>query len=174
MTSLVSIVIPIFNRADTIGRAIESYLAQTYAPFEIVLVDDCSTDDLQFALQDIATDRRIRLVRHAYNQGVSAARNTGVQNVRGDLIAFLDSDDSWYPTKLEKQLARLASLESDRFLCGTLTEVVSDKAPTKITPVRRKAQDVTVGDYMFVHKVRRRLPWLPIVVPRPRTDSSSI
>ena len=69
-TPLVSIVIPIFNRANTIGRAIESCLAQTYARFEIVLVDDCSTDDLEGALQGFDGDQRISLVRHRCNQGV--------------------------------------------------------------------------------------------------------
>jgi glycosyltransferase involved in cell wall biosynthesis len=159
MTPLISIVIPIFNRADTIGRAIESCLAQTYDRFEIVLVDDCSTDDLPSALQPFAEDQRIRLVGHAVNQGVSAARNTGVQNAKGDLVAFLDSDDAWYPTKLERQVAKAGSLEEDRpYLCGALTEVVSDQAPTRITPTRCKTRDVRFGDYMFVHCVRNRLP----------------
>lgn len=157
MTVPVSVVIPIFNRAGTIGRAIESCLAQTWPPFEIVLVDDCSTDDLQSALQDFLDDQRVRLVQQPTNQGVSAARNAGVQHAKGDLIAFLDSDDAWYPTKLEKQLAKIAALGHDQFLCGTLTEVVSDTASTKITPTRRMAEDVAIGDFMFVHKVRRRL-----------------
>ncbi|MGI9492662.1 MAG: glycosyltransferase family 2 protein, partial [Geminicoccaceae bacterium] len=109
MTARVSVVIPIFNRAGTIGRAIESCLVQTRPPFEIVLVDDCSTDDLQSALRGFLDDRRVRLVRQPTNQGVSAARNAGVQHAKGDLIAFLDSDDAWYPTKLEKQLAEVAS-----------------------------------------------------------------
>ena len=159
MTPLISIVIPIFNRADTIGRAIESCLAQTYPRFEIVLVDDCSTDDLQSELKRFSDDHRIRLVRHAYNQGVSAARNSGVQNAKGELIAFLDSDDAWHPTKLERQWEEVAKLKHGQpFLCGALTEVVSDRAPTTITPTRSKPDDVRFGDYMFVRKTRDRLP----------------
>ena len=159
MTPLISVVIPIFNRTDTIGRAIESCLAQTYSHFEIMLVDDCSTDDLQSELQRFAGDERIRLVRHPYNQGVSAARNSGVRNAKGDLIAFLDSDDAWHPTKLERQWSEAAKIEDDQpFLCGTLTEVVSDRAPTKLTPTRSKPDDIRFGDYMFVRKIRRQLP----------------
>jgi len=159
MTSLISIVIPIFNRADTIGRAIDSCLAQTDPRFEIVLVDDCSTDDLQSELQDYADDQRIRLVKHATNQGVSAARNTGVENARGDFIAFLDSDDAWHPAKLERQWYEVSKLEDGKlFLCGTLTEVISDRAPTTITPNRSKPDDIRFGDYMFVRRVRNELP----------------
>ena len=161
MTPLISIVIPIFNRADTIGRAIEGCLAQTYERIEIVLVDDCSTDDLRSALEPFHGDERISLVHHAENRGVSAARNTGVQNARGDLIAFLDSDDAWYPMKLERQWSKIAELGDDQlFLCATLTEVVSDEAPTKVIPARSKPDDIRFGDYMFVRKVRRQLPWV--------------
>ena len=159
MNPLISIVIPIFNRADTIGRAIEGCLGQTYENVEIVLVDDCSTDDLDAALKGFIDDQRVRLVRHDVNQGVSAARNTGVRQAKGDLVAFLDSDDAWYPTKLEKQIAALLALDDGKpFVCGTLTEVVSDEAPTKVIPARRKPNETPFGDYMFVHKVRRNLP----------------
>lgn len=159
MTPLISIVIPVFNRADTIVRALEGCLAQTYERIEIVLVDDCSTDDLQSALKPFKGDERVRLVRHAHNQGVSAARNTGIQHAKGDLIAFLDSDDAWYPTKLERQWSEVAARDDDQlFLCGTLTEVVSDEAPTKVIPARSKPDDIRFGDYMFVRKVRQKLP----------------
>ncbi len=159
MTSLISIVIPIYNRADTIGRAVESCLAQTYSNFEIVLVDDCSTDDLQSVLQRYTDDQRIRLVRHPTNQGVSAARNSGVQHARGEFIAFLDSDDAWHPAKLERQWNEIEKLEDGKpFLCGTLTEVISDRAPTTITPTRSKPHDIRFGDYMFVRRTRNKLP----------------
>ncbi|MEM8947763.1 MAG: glycosyltransferase family 2 protein [Pseudomonadota bacterium] len=159
MTPLISIVIPIYNRAGTIGRAVEGCLAQTYERIEVVLVDDCSTDDLEAALECFDGDPRVRLVRHAHNQGVSAARNTGVQNAEGELIAFLDSDDAWYSTKLERQWAEIAPRSDDwRFFCGALTEVVSDDAPTKVIPARIKPDDIRFGDYMFVRKVRKKLP----------------
>ncbi len=158
MTSLVSIVIPVFNRADIIARTLESCLAQTYPRFEIVLVDDCSTDDLTSALSPFVGEARFRLVRHDRNRGVSAARNSGVEAAKGDLVAFLDSDDAWQPTKLERQIELIAARDHDRFLCGTLTEVRSDQTVTRIRPKWLKPPDVAVGDYLFVHKVQRRLP----------------
>lgn len=155
---LVSIVIPVYNRAGLIGDTIESCLQQTYCPFEVVLVDDCSTDDLASALKPFAEDGRVRLVRHERNQGVSAARNSGVRAARGEFVAFLDSDDAWRSDKLEKQMVHVASRPVADFICGTLTEVSSDRTGSKIRPKRRKLKDVPLGDYLFVDKVQRRLP----------------
>lgn len=99
----VSVVIPVYNRAHTLERALNSVLHQTYAHFEILLVDDASTDGgvPSWALQD----PRVRVIKHETNQGAAGARNTGVANALYPYIAFLDSDDAWHPTKLEKQIA---------------------------------------------------------------------
>ena len=158
MTPLISIVIPVYNRADMIGRTVEGCLAQTYPEIEIVLVDDCSTDGLSEALAPFADEPRVRLISHEKNKGVSAARNSGVKAARGELIAFLDSDDLWRPTKLERQMALVREHAGDRFLCGTLTEVRSGNDRVRIRPKRLKPRDVRIGDYLFVHNVRRRLP----------------
>lgn len=98
---LVSIIIPTFNRAATIGRAVESALSQTYHPTEIIVVDDGSTDQTPEALRQFGD--AIRVVKQV-NAGPSAARNRGVAHARGEIIAFLDSDDDWLPEKLERQL----------------------------------------------------------------------
>ena len=103
---LVSVVIPVFNRARQIGRAIESVVAQTYSHFEIIVVDDASTDDLTAALAEGA-DPRLRCVVHPRNRGAAAARNTGVAAAKGEFVAFLDSDDSWYRDKLAFQVAAM-------------------------------------------------------------------
>jgi glycosyltransferase involved in cell wall biosynthesis len=102
MTS-VSVVIPTFNRAQKVLRAASSVLYQKYTDYEIIVVDDGSTDDSTRILGQFSG--RIRLIRHPVNRGVSAARNTGIGLSKGSLIAFLDSDDYWLPEKLGTQMA---------------------------------------------------------------------
>jgi len=97
------VIIPAYNRAAEIGDAIASVLAQTFADFELVVVDDVSTDGTVAAVEAIA-DPRLRLVRRETNGGPGAARNSGVAASRGAIIAFLDSDDRWLPEKLERQI----------------------------------------------------------------------
>ncbi len=98
----VSVIIPTYNRAAHLIEAIESVLAQTYRDFEILVVDDGSTDDTEAALAPYMS--RIRYFKQD-NSGVSVARNRGMLAAGGEYIAFLDSDDLWYPEKLEKQIA---------------------------------------------------------------------
>lgn len=105
----VSVVLPTYNRAYCVSRAIESVLRQTYHELELIVVDDCSSDDTQALLERFA-DPRLRVLRHEYNKGGAAARNTGVAAARSPLIAFQDSDDEWCVTMLEKQLARRAEM----------------------------------------------------------------
>lgn len=102
----VSVVIPAYNRAGTIRAAIESVLRQSWEDFELLVVDDGSTDATLDAAAKV-TDPRLRLVESPANGGAAAARNRGVEHARGTWIAFQDSDDEWLPTKLEKQMARL-------------------------------------------------------------------
>ncbi len=99
----ISVIIPAYNRRADIARAVASVRAQTLAAHEIIVIDDCSTDDTVAVAETLG----VRLLRHASNQGASAARNTGVAAATGDWIAFLDSDDEWAPTKLAIQMAAL-------------------------------------------------------------------
>jgi glycosyltransferase involved in cell wall biosynthesis len=99
MTPRVSIVLPTYNRADTLGRAIESVRAQTWQDWELVIVDDGSTDATRDVLAGVS-DSRVRVLSQA-NQGVAAARNRGLREARGGLVAFLDSDDEHTPHHLE-------------------------------------------------------------------------
>lgn len=103
---LVTIVIPAYNAARFVLQAIDSVLAQTHRAIEVVVVDDGSTDGTAEVVRRV-TDPRVHLIRTA-NSGVGAARNTGWCAGRGELVAFLDADDRWLPTKLEEQLAYLA------------------------------------------------------------------
>ncbi|MFA5393562.1 MAG: glycosyltransferase [Candidatus Ratteibacteria bacterium] len=100
---MVSVVLPTYDRAHLIGRAIQSVLDQTYPDFEIIVVDDGSTDNTEAAVKDFK-DKRIRYIKHGENKGGPAARNTGIKAARGKYIAFQDSDDEWLPEKLDKQI----------------------------------------------------------------------
>lgn len=103
----VSVIIPARNRANLIERAVRSVLAQTYQDFEIVIVDDGSTDDTPQSIAALAKeDRRIRFLRHEANRGAQAARNSGIRAALGNWIAFLDSDDQWLPDSLALRLER--------------------------------------------------------------------
>jgi glycosyltransferase involved in cell wall biosynthesis len=107
--SLVSVVIPTYNRAYCIGRTINSVLAQTHRRLEILVVDDGSSDGTAETLAGAyGGEPRVRVLRQA-NQGVSAARNHGLRAATGEFVALLDSDDLWLPWKLEAQLACLAA-----------------------------------------------------------------
>jgi glycosyltransferase involved in cell wall biosynthesis len=100
----VSVIIPTYNRAHLIGRSINSVLNQTYQDFELIIVDDGSSDNTEEIIRAF-NDPRILFLKHPENRGVSAARNTGIKEARGSYIAFQDSDDEWLPEKLEKQMA---------------------------------------------------------------------
>jgi glycosyltransferase involved in cell wall biosynthesis len=99
----VTVIIPTYDRAHLIGRAIQSILNQTYGDFELIVVDDGSSDNTAEIIHDF-NDKRIKYIRHEKNKGAAAARNTGIESARGTYIAFQDSDDEWFPHKLEKQV----------------------------------------------------------------------
>lgn len=100
---MVSVIIRAFNRGHSIAQAINSALEQTYGDFEILVVDDGSTDDTAEVVESFS-DSRIRLLRHDTNRGVGAACNTGIAAAKGESVAWLDSDDLWRPEKLQQQV----------------------------------------------------------------------
>ena len=112
MIPTVSVIIPTYNRAHLIGRAIESVLSQTYNCFEIIIVDDASVDGTERVFKN-HSDKRIRYIRSDKNMGPAGARNIGIESARGKYIAFLDSDDEWLPEKLKKQI-RVFERSSDK------------------------------------------------------------
>lgn len=99
----VSVILPTYNRAHLLERAIQSVLDQTYPDFEIIVVDDASIDNTVNIIKGIINER-IRYIRHEKNKGAAAARNTGIKLAKGKYIAFQDSDDEWLRDKLEKQI----------------------------------------------------------------------
>ena len=100
----VAVIIPTFNHADYVSRAVQSVLDQTHRPAEVIVVDDGSTDNTQEVLAGLGS--AIRAARKE-NGGVAAARNFGVKLSTAPLLAFLDADDAWHPTKLERQVERV-------------------------------------------------------------------
>jgi len=103
---LVSCIVPTYNTERYIEEALDSILAQTYRPLELVVIDDGSTDGTKVRVEKYGTQ-----VRYSWmaNSGPAAARNAGLREARGQMIAFLDSDDLWHPEKLERQMARFAA-----------------------------------------------------------------
>lgn len=112
----VSVIIPTYNRAHYIRETIDSVLAQTYPDYEIIVVDDGSTDKTAEVLKHY--NGRIRYYCFPENKGISAARNFAIEQARGKYIAFLDDDDLWMPEKLEKQVAVLENNPELAFVCS--------------------------------------------------------
>jgi len=102
----ISVVIPAYNAMKYLPQTVESVLQQTYRDFEAIIVNDGSTDDIEAWFSESITDPRFRLISQE-NQGLSGARNTGLEHAQGEFVAVLDADDLWHPTKLEKQLHAL-------------------------------------------------------------------
>lgn len=110
----VSVIIPTYNRAKYVTKAIDSILAQTYKDYEIIVVDDGSTDHTPEVLKKYGD--KIRVIRQE-NSGPSAARNYGIKMAKGSLVTFLDSDDLWLPTKIERQVAFLKCVDESVPCC---------------------------------------------------------
>jgi glycosyltransferase involved in cell wall biosynthesis len=135
----VSVVIPVYNGAATLRRAIRSALLQTGCILEVIVVDDGSTDLTPEILREF--QGQVRTVRQS-NAGVGAARNKGLDLATGQYIAFLDADDEWLPGKLEKQLAALARFpNADLVYCGAIYRT-ADGLHRDLSPVFVEGHDV--------------------------------
>lgn len=111
---LVSIITPSYNCSRFVAETIESVQAQTYQNWEMIIVDDCSTDNsVEIIKKIIKGDSRIRLIEQKWNGGPAVARNVAIENAGGRYIAFLDSDDLWFPEKLEKQIEFIQEKKAD-------------------------------------------------------------
>ncbi|MDN4477424.1 glycosyltransferase family A protein [Demequina sp. SYSU T00039] len=125
MGELVSVIMPVYNGEDFLGAAIDSVLVQTHTDLEVIVIDDGSQDGT-VALVEAIEDPRVRCLKQQ-NQGVAAARNTGIANARGSIIAFLDHDDAWVPDKLELQLEMMR--ETGAVLVGALMTYLGPRGP---------------------------------------------
>ena len=113
---MVSVIIPSYNRELTIKRSVFSVLDQTYKDIEVIVVDDCSSDNTREVIEGIDDDR-LRYYCLEENSGACVARNKGIELAKGEYIAFQDSDDEWLPNKLEVQMKKLKASKADVCFC---------------------------------------------------------
>lgn len=123
--NIVSVIVPVYNAKDYIIETIQSILNQTYKEIEVVICDNCSTDDTLLLLEKYKDDRRIKLLS-CIKKGVSYTRNKAIENAKGRYIAFLDSDDLWYKYKIEKQINFMK--QNNVALCYTEYDYINDKS----------------------------------------------
>lgn len=145
---LVSVVIPTYNRARLLSRAIESVLKQTYSNFELIVVDDCSNDCTESVVKGFHDDR-IRYIKHEKNQGAAIARNNGVIAAKGEYVAFQDSDDEWLPTKLEKQMKAFHSAPSNLGVVYTSFWLIDNGKKTLVPSSHMKHTEGKIHDALL-------------------------
>ena len=144
----VSAIIPTYNYARFLAAAVDSVLAQTLEDIEVVVVDDGSTDETESLMRGY--DSRVRYVRQE-NSGVAVARNRGIEESRGQYVAFLDADDVWVPHKLERQLAALKKKTGLRACYAAFTLATSELSPTGINQSKRRAS--TLEDLLLMGNI---------------------
>jgi len=157
----VSVVIPYYNRAHTIIRALESVVNQTYSNFEIILINDGSTDNSEKIVNDFfAKHKNVELIHlKQVNSGPSKARNEGIRMARGEYIAFLDSDDSWEHKKLELQIGFMEK-NPDCMITGTNYNIITDGK--KIIKYNDSSDFIFARFYKMLFKVFLCLPTVVI------------
>ena len=142
MEQLVSIIMPTYNCADYILETIKSVQVQTWQNWELLIVDDCSSDNTEDIIKSILKeDSRIIFYKLHQNSGAAMARNKAMEMARGDYMAFLDSDDIWLPEKLEKQIGFMK--ENDIYFSCTAYEWIDEKG----TPLNKVINTVKKVDY---------------------------
>ena len=122
---MISVILPVFNGEKTIGEAINSVLNQGYSDIEIIAVDDCSNDDTYKTLCEIShRDSRIHVLKNEKNMGAAQSRNKGIEQAKGEYIAFIDADDCWDKDKIGKQLLVLQN--KNAHLCYTASRIIDE------------------------------------------------
>lgn len=143
MKEKISVIIPTFNRGDLLGNSIKSVLNQTYKNLEVIVVDDGSTDNTKDVV-DSFQDQRIKYIKLEENKGGSNARNFGIQNSNGKYISFQDSDDIFYPDKLETQFKNIIYKNSNLDFCKI--KVIFNDSYSKFYPNSRQENSISKGD----------------------------
>jgi glycosyltransferase involved in cell wall biosynthesis len=175
-SGLVTTIIPVFNRAAMLREAVDSVLAQTYRPIEVIVVDDGSTDDTAVVADTLAAQHPEIRVVHQPNRGVGLARETGRLAARGEFIQHLDSDDLLYPRKFELQVAGLRAQPECGVSYGWTRALRSDGSPLP-EPEKRTGERIetmfpamlasrwwhTPTPLFRVSLIERAGPWLPLI-----------
>jgi len=143
MNQKISVIIPTFNRGNLIRNSIKSVLNQTYKNLEVIVVDDGSTDNTKDVV-DKLEDERIKYIKLEENKGGSNARNIGIQNSIGKYISFQDSDDIYYPDKLEMQFKNIIYKKSNFDFCKI--KVIFNESYSKYYPNRRQENSISNGN----------------------------
>lgn len=150
MDPLVSAIIPAYNRLERTSRAVASVVEQHYSPIEIIVVDDGSQPPIPTDV--LPADDAVRaatIVRHDGNRGANVARNTGINHANGEYVAFLDSDDEWEPTKIDRQIGQLTNSDYE----ASYTSVKQVDSSGKVNAVRRAASSGDLSDSLITGNV---------------------
>lgn len=150
--SIVSVIIPTFNRLDTTVISLESVLKQSFQAFDVIVVDDCSTDDSFERLSSYTNDSRVRLIRATSNCGAATCRNMGADMASGSYLAFLDSDDIWLPGKLDAQMDLSFTLTDKYadFIVYSPAYLGQKVRGANFNPVRPMRCGELVENYLFI------------------------
>ena len=150
----ISVVIPLYNKAHTIVKTLNTVFAQTYQYFEVIIVNDGSTDESIKVIHDNFNDSRIRIF-HQTNSGVSAARNRGVDEAKGNYIAFLDADDEWFPQYLAEAVDVINNFDCNIIITGRLSQDTKVNYKRSCIPTQYKNKvshiDFFENPHVFMH-----------------------
>lgn len=150
MSDLVSIIMPSYNTAKYISDSINSVLYQTYKNWELIIVDDCSTDNTDEVVKPFLSDNRIRYLKNEKNSGAAVSRNYALREAKGKWIAFLDSDDLWEKDKLEKQISFMEK-NGYKFSYTDYIEIDENSEPLGVTVTGPKVISKTkMFDYCWM------------------------
>lgn len=144
---LVSVIIPTYNRETTLKRAILSVIHQTYTDWELIIVDDGSTDGTEALVRSFISEK-IHYIKSEVNQGVCKTRNIGIKHAKGEYIALLDSDDEWVADKLEKQLAQMQQKGTKVVYCRFSRMYENDNEKISIIPPIERKENLE-GDLFY-------------------------
>jgi len=146
-----SIVIPCYNASSTIAQTLDSIEKQTFSDFEVIVIDDASEDQaaLLEVLEQYRTKLNLSVLTNDANKNGAYSRNRGIKAAKGEYIAFLDADDSWVPTRLERAMEAIARLPAKRFVLYGKFELIRNRPTGALLPIRGIRHGERVADYVF-------------------------